>query len=248
MNVLIIDNDKKIRDGLKDMLKRYCPVIVEINEADSVETGVLAIQNLNPSLVYLDVELGDGTGFELIKKIGNYDFQLVFITAYNKYAVQAFRLSAIDFLQKPIDLQELLESVEKAKTSMNNKNLQKQLQVLHESMGSIRTNEKKIVLKDNEAIHFVRVQDIIRCEADGAYTRFFVTNSDNILISKSLKEYEDILSAFGFIRCHHSHLVNASKILKFDKAEGGSLILDNNELIPVSQRKKELVLEFLSST
>lgn len=247
MNVLIIDNDNKIREGLKEMLQKYCPSIISINEANSVASGFEAIQQLHPNLVYLDVEMDDGTGFDLIKKIGTYDFQLVFITAYNKYAVEAFRMSAIDFLQKPIDLEELLESVEKAKNSINNINLQKQLQVLYESMGAMRTNEKKIVLKDNEAIHFVRVQDIIRCEADGAYTKFYIANSAPILISKSLKEYDDMLSPFGFIRCHHSHLVNTSKILRFDKTEGGSLILDNNDYIPVSQRKKDQVLDFLST-
>lgn len=247
MNVLIIDNDKKVREGLKEMLQKFCPAIKNIEEASSVETGLAAIQRSTPDLVYLDVEMDDGTGFDLIKKIGTYNFQLIFITAFNKYAVDAFRMSAIDFLQKPIDLEELLESVEKAKNSISNQNLQKQLQVLYESMGAMRTNEKKIVLKDNEAIHFVRVQDIIRCEADGAYTKFHIANSSPILISKSLKEYDDMLTPFGFIRCHHSHLVNTSKILRFDKTEGGSLILENNDYIPVSQRKKDQVLEFLST-
>jgi two-component system LytT family response regulator len=247
MNVLIIDNDHKIREGLKEMLEQYCSGIQSISEAHSVETGLLSIQQLHPHLVYLDVEMDDGTGFDLIKKLGNYQFQLVFITAYNKYAVDAFRLSAIDFLQKPIDPQELAESVEKAQNSIRNSNLQNQLQVLYDSMNAIRTNEKKIVLKDNEAIHFVRVQDIIRCEADGAYTKFYIAHSTPILISKSLKEYDELLSPFGFIRCHHSHLVNIAKILKFDKTDGGSLILDNKDLIPVSQRKKDQVLDYLSA-
>lgn len=247
MKVLIVDNDAKIREGLKEMLQKFSPSVKSIDEANSVSTGFASIQQLEPDLVYLDVEMDDGTGFDLIKRLGTYNFQLVFITAYNKYAVDAFRMSAIDFLQKPIDLEELLESVDKAKNSINNQSLQKQLQVLYESMGAMRTNEKKIVLKDNEAIHFVRVQDIIRCEADGAYTKFHIANSNPILISKSLKEYDDMLSSYGFIRCHHSHLVNTSKILKFDKTEGGSLILDNNDYIPVSQRKKDQVLEFLST-
>jgi two-component system LytT family response regulator len=247
MNVLIIDNDANIREGLKEMLTQYCSGIQSVAEAHSVASGFQSIQQFQPNLVFLDVEMDDGTGFDLIKKLGSYHFQLIFITAYNKYAVDAFRLSAIDFLQKPIDPQELVESVTKAKNSIRNLNLQKQLQVLHESMNAIRTNEKKIVLKDNEAIHFVRVQDIIRCEADGAYTKFHIVHSSPLLISKSLKEYDELLSPFGFIRCHHSHLVNISKILKFDKTDGGYLILDNKDLIPVSQRKKDQVLDFLST-
>lgn len=247
MRTLIIDNDEKIRQGLKEMLSRYCPAVTSVYEAHGVESGLVAINDVNPQLVYLDVEMDDGTGFDLIKKMGSYHFQLVFITAYNKYAVDAFRFSAIDFLQKPIDVEELVESVDRAKNNINQINLQQQLQVLYESMGAVRSNEKKIVLKDNESIHFVKVQDIIRCEADGAYTKFFIAHTDPILISKSLKEYDDILTPFGFIRCHHSHLVNTAKILRFDKTDGGALILQNNDYIPVSQRKKEQVLDFLSN-
>src|SRR5688500_2271402 len=115
MNVLIIDNDNKIREGLRKMLEKYCPSIKSVAEASGVETGIETIYSTKPDLVYLDVELDDGTGFDLVKKIGSHDFQLVFITAYNKYAVEAFRFSAIDFLLKPVNLDELLESVEKAK-------------------------------------------------------------------------------------------------------------------------------------
>lgn len=246
MNALIIDNEAELRDGLKKMIQIYCPQINHIYEADGVGSGLNAIGDYNPDIVFLDMEMGDGTGIDLLNQLKSYQFQLIIITAYDKYAVDAFKFSAIDFLLKPIDPEDLIDGVTKAHKNIQNVNLQKQLQILYEGMGSIRTNEKKIVLKDNESIHFIRIQDIIRCEADSSYTKFVITNSSPILISKSLKEYDDILTGYGFIRCHHSHLVNTSKILRFDKIDGGSLILDNKEIVPVSHRKKDQVLEFLS--
>lgn len=246
MKVLIIDNEAELRDGLKKMIQIYCPQIIDIYEAEGVRTGLESIALQNPDIVFLDMEMGDGTGIDLLNQLRTYDFQLIIITAFDKYAVDAFKFSAIDFLLKPIDPEDLIDGVSKAQKNIQNVDLQKQLQILYEGMGSIRTNEKKIVLKDNESIHFIRIQDIIRCEADSSYTKFVITNSPPILISKSLKEYDDVLSGYGFIRCHHSHLVNTSKILRFDKMDGGSLILDNKEIVPVSHRKKEQVLEFLS--
>lgn len=246
MKILIIDNEEELRDGLRKMIQVYCPQVTEIFEADGVKSGLDGITTYDPDIVFLDMEMGDGTGIDLLNQIRSYQFQLIVITAYDKYAVDAFKFSAIDFLLKPIDPEDLIDGVGKAQKNIQNQDLQKQLQILYEGMGSIRTNEKKIVLKDHESIHFIRIQDIIRCEADGAYTKFVITNSAPILISKSLKEYDEILTGYGFIRCHHSHLVNTSKILRFDKIDGGTLILDNKELIPVSHRKKEQVLEFLS--
>lgn len=245
MNALIIDDESKLRKGLKQMIQIYCPNIINIYEAEGVATGIKAVTDFNPDIVFLDMEMGDGTGIDLLNQLKSLPFQLIIITAFDKYALDAFKFSAIDFLLKPIDPEDLVIGVSKAQKNMLTADLQKQLQILYEGMGSIRTNEKKIVLKDNESIHFVRIQDIIRCEADSSYTKFVITNSLPILISKSLKEYDDILTGYGFIRCHHSHLVNTSKILRFDKIDGGSLILDNKEIIPVSHRKKEQVLEFL---
>lgn len=247
MKALIVDNEEEVRAGLKKLLQSYCPQVTQIVEAEGVETGIAAITTVDPDIVFLDMEMGDGTGIDLITKLRSFNFQLIFITAFDKYAVDAFKFSAIDFLLKPIDPEDLIDGVTKAQNNIHNKDLQKQLQILYEGMGSIRTNEKKIVLKDNESIHFIRIQDIIRCEADGPYTKFYITNSNPLLISKSLKEYDDVLTAYGFIRCHHSHLVNTSKILRFDKNDGGDLVLENKDTVPVSHRKKDQVLKLLSS-
>lgn len=247
MKVLIIDNEAPIRAGLRMQLETYCPEIETIEEATGVVTGLKAIDNFQPEIVFLDVEMDDGTGLDLLKQLGNnFHFQLIFITAHNKYAVDAFKFSAIDFLLKPIDTDDLIASVNKAISQYKNKDLQTQIQVLNESMNAISLEHKKIVLKDKDSIYFVKVNDIIRCHAEGPYTEFFITDGKKITISKNLKEYEEMLEPFGFIRAHHSHLINIRKITRFDKTDGCNLIMENNDEVPVSQRKKEHLLEMIA--
>ena len=246
MKALIIDNEEPIRTELKNLIIEYCPTIESINEASGVAAGIKAISNVNPDIVFLDVEMDDGTGIDLVKQLnGVINFQLIFITAHNKYAVDAFKLSAIDFLLKPIDHLDLIESVNRAEKNIKTRSLDKQLQILQESLGEIKNYDKKIALKDSESIYFIKVSDIIRCEASGAYTIFHINDHKNILMSKGIKEFEELLQNFGFFRTHHSHLVNLKKVIRFDKADGGILILENNEKVPVSQRKKDNLLILL---
>ena len=248
MKALIIDNDSSIREGLTALLKKLCPNVYEINEANGVASGIEAINRLAPDLVFLDVEMDDGTGFDLVQKLGSFNFQLVFITAYNKYAIDAFKFSAIDFLQKPIDPMDLVVSVNKAATQLKNKDLEKQVKLLEESLRHLNTakrQERKIALNDGTLIHYIKVCDIIYCKAEGSYTYFYLSGSRKIMVSKLLKEYEDLFEDFGFLRTHHSYLINMSKISKFDKKDGGQLILEENHSVLVSTRKKDQVLEIL---
>lgn len=246
MKALIIDNEEPIRTELKNLITEYCPTIEYIDEANGVAAGLKAISNLSPDIVFLDVEMDDGTGMDLIKQLNvAVTFQLVFITAHNRYAVDAFKLSAIDFLLKPIDSAELIESVARAEKNIKTKTLNTQLQILQDSLSEIKNDDKKIALKDSDSIYFIKISDIIHCEASGAYTLFHINNHKDILISKGIKEFEDLFQSFGFYRTHHSHLVNLNKIIRFNKADGGVLILDNNKQVPVSQRKKESLLELI---
>ncbi len=247
MRTLIIDNEEQIRIGLIKQLKAFCPIISEIKEASGVKAGLKAIDEYKPELVFLDVEMDDGTGIELIQKLGHFNFQLIFITAHDKYAISAFKLSAIDFLLKPIDAEDLIKAVDKAKENLKSKTLEMQFQILQESLSSITINEKKIVLKDSESIYFVKVSDIVHCKAEGPYTEFYLIPQQKITISKSLKEYEELLEPYGFIRTHHSHLINIKRIVRFDKADGGTLILENKQVVPVSQRKREQIMELLNN-
>jgi two-component system, LytTR family, response regulator len=247
MKILVIDNETNIREGIVQLIKNFCPFEAQLFEANGVVTGLKSIAEVNPDLLFLDVELDDGTGMDLLSKLSIINFQVIFVTAHNKYAIDAFRFSAIDFLLKPIDSEELIAAFDRVIKHIKNSFLQDQFQVMQESLTKITLKEKKIVLKDSNSIYFVNVTDIIRCESDGQYTEFYIENTKKIVISKSLKEYEEMLESYGFIRPHHSHLININKILRFDKGDGGTLVMQNNDEIPVSHRKKAQILQILDS-
>jgi two-component system, LytTR family, response regulator len=247
MKVLIVDNEVNLRNGLKLLLQNYCTEITAIEEADGVKTGFEKINSFGPDIVLLDVEMEDGTGFDLMKQVPNTDFQLIFVTAHNKYAIDAFRFSAIDFLLKPVDPEALQKSILKAAGNIRNNNLHQQVQVLFQQLAGVQNKDRKIVLKDIDNIWFVKVSDILYCEAEGTYTKFYFMDEKPILVSKNLKEYAEILEPLGFLRTHHSFLANPDKIKLYDKSDGGSLILEGGNAIPVSQRKKDFVMQVLES-
>lgn len=247
MKALIIDNETNIRTGLKLLLESYCPEITNITEADGVKMGLEMIRKNQPDILFLDVEMDDGSGFDLMKQVDSPSFQLIFVTAHNKYAIDAFQFSAIDYLLKPVNDEALQNAVKKAANNIRNSYLQQQVQVLLQQLAGVQLKDRKIVLKDIENTWFVKVSDILYCEAEGTYTKFFLQNEQTILVSKNLKEYEDILEPLGFLRTHHSFLANPDKIKSYDKTDGGALILEGGLSIPVSQRKKDAVMQALES-
>jgi two-component system, LytTR family, response regulator len=245
MKILLVDNEKEVRELLKDMIASVAPNEHQIDEADGVAMGMQKINSFKPDMIFLDVEMDDGTGFDLLNKISNPLFQLVFTTAHNKYAVQAFKCSAIDYLLKPVDFTELEKALNKAAVNISDKTLSEQLKVLMQQLTQKESADKQIVLKDSEASYFVKIADILYCEAEGSYTKFYFAIEKPIVISKNLSTYEDLLAVYGFIRTHHSYLVNASRIKMYDKTDGGTLVLDNGHTVPVSHRKKEYVMQLL---
>jgi two-component system, LytTR family, response regulator len=194
------------------------------------------------------VEMNDGTGFDLLKQIPTPSFQLIFTTAHNQYAIPAFKFSAIDYLMKPIDPVELNNSLQRAKENISNQTLQKQLVVLMQQFGNKTETEKQIVIKDIDKTYFIKMNDILYCEAEGSYTKFYLTNSEPVFVSRNLRYYEELLAPAGFFRTHHSCLVNPSKIKIYDrKTDSGTLILEGGHTIPVSQRKKDIVLQLIEN-
>ncbi|MBK9328268.1 MAG: response regulator transcription factor [Sphingobacteriales bacterium] len=247
MKLLITDNEYHIRSATRELLLAFCPEITRIDEATGVEDGLKKIKNDPPDILLLDVEMDDGTGFDLLKQIQNPEFQLIFVTAHNQYAVQAFKFSAIDYLLKPIDPDELRTAISKAASRKRNNDLKAQIRIMMEQLSNKMDPDKKIVLKDHSATYFIKVTDILFCEADGTYTKFYLSPEKVIVVSKNLKEYENILEPLGFLRTHHSFLVNPHKIIAYDKRDSGSLLLEGHHSIPVSQRKKDHILQLLES-
>lgn len=248
MRILIIDNEAEVRALLRHLVEQWGNGNHEIAEAEGVSAGLEQVRQWDPDILLLDVEMEDGTGFDLLRKISNPRFQLIFTTAHNQYAIQAFRFSALDYLLKPVDPAELAQSLDRASVQQSQQNLQEQLNVLMKELKNNHSGDKQIVLRDIDRTYFVPIQDILYCEAAGSYTKFHLVKGDPIFVSRNLRSYEELLAPYGFFRTHHSVLVNPSKIKVYDrKTDCGTLLLEGGTTIPVSQRKKDMVLQLLEN-
>jgi two-component system LytT family response regulator len=235
---------------MKSLLARYAPEIRIIGEADSVETGVKIVLQNQPQVVFLDIHLGDGSGFDLLEEVnqrGKLNSQIVFITAHEQYAIKAFRFSALDFLLKPVDPEELQKVIEKLQQVIDKNDSVAHIDLLLENIRKKVDNFKRIALSNSDGIHLFEVSDIIRCESEDNYTKFYIKNSKPILISKTLKEYEELLTEHGFERIHQSHLINLAYLKSYIKKDGGYVIMADNANLPISQRKKERLQELLKT-
>jgi two-component system LytT family response regulator len=245
LRTVIIDDEVLMRQTLEKLVHEHCPNVKLVAKAGSVKEGVEAIKKHHPDLILLDIKMDDGTGFDLLKQLEPIDFKVIFITAYNEYAIRAIKFSALDYLLKPVEPGELSEAIDKAEKLVL-KELNTQLSVLEDNMQPGSTSSRKIILKTFDNIHLVKIQDIIYCESDDNYTHFHLLENNKIMVSNTLKEYDEMLSGFGFFRVHKSYLINLSHIVRFEKAEGGNVVLTNHYLVPVSSRKRELLLEMLN--
>jgi two-component system, LytTR family, response regulator len=250
ITALLIDDDNNLRDGMKSILARYAPEMVIIGEADSVASGAVLLVKTKPQVVFLDIHLGDGTGFDLLEEVnktGNVNSQIVFITAHEQYAIKAFRFSALDFLLKPVDPEELQKVIQKIKNVINTTDNYGHIDLLLENIRKKVDNFKRIALSNSDGIHVFEVSDIIRCESEDNYTKFFIKNNKPILISKTLKEYEDLLTEHGFERIHQSHLINLAYLKSYIKKDGGYVVMADNSNLPISQRKRDRLQEILKT-
>ncbi len=242
LRTIIIDDEAHIRKSLAQMLRDECDNVKLMDTAHSVKSGLEAINKHHPDLILLDIKMDDGTGFDLLKKLEPVNFKIIFITAYDQYALQAFKFSAIDYLLKPLDADDLVEAVNRTEKLIQ-KDFSTQLKVLDENLKTAENKDKKILLKTSDAVHLIRVRDISYCESDLSYTKFYLLDGQKIIISRTLREFEDMLKGFGFFRVHKSFLVNLFTITKFDKTDGGFLVMENNDRIPVASRKKDELME-----
>lgn len=247
MRALIIDDEKKAREAIRSIIQLYCPEINIAGEADSVATGIELIGREKPELIFLDIDLSDGSGFDLLKKIMPVNFKIIFITAYGDHALKAFKFSALDYILKPVNPDELIAAVEKARSHHVKDNISQKFETFISNMENISREVKKIVLKTSDSIHVVNVNEIICCEADRNYTVFKLSSGKQILVSNTLKEYDEMLSNYQFFRAHQSHLVNINYISSYEKKDGGFLIMKDKSIVPVSVRKKEILLGLLKN-
>jgi two-component system, LytTR family, response regulator len=236
IKAIIIDDEDRARNSLSLLVKEYCEQVEIIDSCSNVPEGVISINKNRPDLVFLDIEMPEYNGFELLSFFREVDFQIIFVTAYNDYALRAFEVSAIDYLLKPVDIDKLKNAVEKVVQRTQNSELENRIEILSEALKTKEFN--KIALPMQDGMSFVLTSDIVYLEADGSYTEVWLKNGSKILVSKKLKFFEDVLSdKSNFFRSHRSFIVNINYIDKYSKSDSG-LVLENGKNIIISRERK----------
>ncbi len=243
---VIIDDEVNNIDNLNGLLQQYCPQVHVAGTAMNAESGARIIKELAPQLVFLDIQMPDKSGFDMLKDLHDYNFEIILATAYDTYGIQAVKFSALDYLLKPLNIAELKSAVTKAEKRIKESQKNHELENL---LTLIKNREEKsthrLALPTMKETRFVNPREIIRCESTNAYTSFYLVNNEKIVVSKPIYEYEELLADFNFIRCHQSHLINTHFVKSWLKGNGDHLILENGTQIPVSRNKKELVTQSL---
>jgi two-component system, LytTR family, response regulator len=245
MRTILVDDEAANLENLKILLAKHCPEIKVVACAITIEEAFEQVNLHHPDLLFLDIQMGKTTGFDLLKQLTEKNFEVVFVTAHDQYGIQAVKFAALDYLLKPVDPEELKAAVEKAEIRIKNKIYGDQLNFLLSQIRKSELSIPKIALPQQHEIRYVAFDDIVRCVADNTYTFFYLSNGDKILISKPLKEYSDLLKPQGFVRTHQSHLVNLKFVKSWLKEDGGALLMNNGDKIPVSKPNREMVKEVL---
>lgn len=241
---IIVDDEPKSRHNLRNLLQEYCPQVEIVGEAAMATEALKLIKQQAPDLIFLDIEMPCGSGFDLLKSLNSQNLEVIFVTAFDKYGIQAVKFCAIDYLLKPIDIFELSKAVEKAQSQISRK--KENLRLVELVANLVRPeDEKRIALPLADKIEFIAINQIIRLEADGNYTRIFVEGKKEYLVCKTLKEYQEILEHHNFLRTHQSHLINCRKIAAYIKTDGGYISMTDGSSVPISRQKREEVMKHI---
>jgi len=247
LRVVIVEDEKHSRENLKNLLLEFCVNINVVGMAGNVEEAVEEIKSKKPDVIFLDIELQTGTGFDVLERVANLNFEVIFTTAFEQYAIKAVKFSSLDYLLKPIDLDELQNAVEKAQIKKNQIVYKKQLETLMLNLKQQKPKLNKICLSTSDGFEFIEVNDILYCKAEGAYTVFVLKSSDKLLVSKNLKEYENLLLEQDFMRVHNSFLINLKEVKKYVKSDGGYIIMNNDDTVSISRSKKDDFIQVMSA-
>lgn len=247
LKALLVDDEQKSRLGLQKLLSSYCPNVNVVAQASSVDEALQVLQQ-DPEiqLVFLDIEMPGKSGFELLESYETPQFRVIFTTAYDQYALKAIRMSALDYLLKPIHIKELIMAVNKAEQHFQSENYAKSYHQLVNHLRNPNQPNPKIAIPTNDGLVFLTVDQIIRCQADGNYTHIVSTQKKDILASRKLREFEGMLESYNFYRVHNSHLINLAYLAEYKKADGGVAVMSDGSEIAISRRKKDGFLNKLN--
>jgi two-component system LytT family response regulator len=243
LKAIIVDDESHSRETLKNLVEEFCEGVDVLIAVSSVQEALAAINQLEPDVVFLDIELQTGTGFDILDQLEVINFEVIFTTAFEQYAIKAVKFSSLDYLLKPIDLEELQKAVEKARKIKDQAVYNQQLEVLLFNLKQKQPSLNKICLSTAEGYEFISVDEILYCKAEGSYTSFKLKNNSNFLVSKHLKEYETLLTDQQFMRVHNSFLINLKEVKKFIKSDGGYILMNNDDPVSISRNKKDTFFE-----
>lgn len=250
LKAVIIDDEANSREALAGKLDLFCPELELAGQGASVEEGVSLLVDASVDLLFLDIDLAGESGFDLLNALSEErknSLAIIFITAHDEFAIQAIKFSALDYLLKPVDPEELVKAVRRLESEKGIPQKAASLNVLVENIRQASDSPKKIVVPTSDGIHVIRLSDIIRLESSSNYTTFFLHNEKNLLASKTLKEFDNMLEGYSFLRIHKSHLVNINFLKKYVQTDGGYLVLEDGSRIPVANRKKEQLMTLLKN-
>lgn len=245
IRAILIDDELTSLKNLQQKLEEFCKQVTIIAAFNKPEEAIPVIRNSNPDVLFLDIEMPKMNGFRMLEELGDYDADIIFTTAYNHYAIDAMRISAFDYLVKPVAIEELENAVNRL-LAKKDTHTQERLHVLKESMSQTKSQENKIAVPLNDGFEFIVIKNIVRIESSSSYSRLFLLNGESILVTRLLKDFEEVLTPYQFFRVHNSHLINLKYIKKYLRGVGGQVLMDNGDLVDVSRRKKEEFISLIS--
>jgi two-component system, LytTR family, response regulator len=245
ITALIVDDEVDGREAIELAIEKYCPEVSIAGIFATAESGIAGIRQIQPDLVFLDVQMPQMSGFDVLQQLSPITFEVIFVSAYDRYAIKAIKFSALDYLLKPVDVDDLIQAVKKVKERLSSRNNSYQYQSVLNNIQAKSGKLEKLAIPSANGIDFFNTGDIIYCRADGSYTTIVLKGQQNCLVSKNLKDFENLLAESGFCRVHHSYLVNLAHVQKYIKGEGGYVMLTDGHHVDISRRKKDEFLALL---
>jgi two-component system, LytTR family, response regulator len=244
LKAILVDDELNSLQNLQFKIREYCPSIRIVAQTQNPEEAIRLIQLHKPDVLFLDIEMPRMSGFKMLEQITEVDFEVIFITAYNHYAINAIRISAFDYLVKPVAIEDLQLTVERL-ANFSIKKTRERANLLKQNLANPKSQEDHIAIPTNEGLEFIQIKQIIRIESSSNYSKLILQNGQHLLVTRQLKDFEELLQDYRFYRVHHSHLVNLNFIAKYIRGDGGQVTMRNGDMIDVSRRKKEVFLKLI---